>query len=104
IVVLSRHIQDPLPPDPTRPFDTVGAVLSAAGLVCLVMGILQADNILWLMTILIALGALLLLWFFRHVRAMERRGEEPLLSTSLFRNRTSNLGLITQNIQWLILI
>jgi len=50
------------------------------------------------------LGALLLLWFFRHVRAKERRGEEPLLSTSLFRNRTSNLGLVTQNIQWLILI
>ena len=35
---------------------------------------------------------------------MERRAEEPLLSTSLFRNRVSNLGLVTQNIQWLILI
>ena len=35
---------------------------------------------------------------------MERKGEEPLLSTSLFHNRTSNLGLVTQNIQWLILI
>ncbi|MFD0532176.1 MFS transporter [Kitasatospora arboriphila] len=30
IVVLSRGIADPLPPDPARPFDTVGAVLSAA--------------------------------------------------------------------------
>ena len=104
IVLLSRRIQDPVPADPTRPFDTGGAILSAAGLVCLVMGILQADNNLWLMTILMALGALLLLLFFRHVRAKERRGEEPLLSTSLFRNRTSNLGLVTQNIQWLILI
>jgi MFS family permease len=27
-----------------------------------------------------------------------------LLSTGLFRNRTSNLGLVTQNVQWLILI
>jgi MFS family permease len=27
-----------------------------------------------------------------------------LLSTGLFRNRTSNLGLITQNIQWLVLL
>jgi MFS family permease len=53
---------------------------------------------------LIAVGALLLGWFFGHVRAMERRNEEPLLSTSLFKNRTSNLGLVTQNIQWLILI
>ena len=51
-----------------------------------------------------AVGALLLLWFFVHIRAMERKGEEPLLSTSLFHNRTSNLGLVTQNIQWLILI
>jgi MFS family permease len=104
IVILSRRIEDPVPPDPTRPFDTVGAILSAAGLVCLVTGILQADNNLWLMTALVAVGALLLFWFFRHVRAVERRGEEPLLSTSLFRNRTSNLGLVTQNIQWLILI
>jgi len=27
-----------------------------------------------------------------------------LLSTGLFRNRTSNLGLVTQNVQWLLLI
>ena len=104
IIFLSRKIQDPVPPDPTRSFDTLGAVLSAAGLVCLVTGILQADNSLWLMASLMAVGALLLLWFFVHIRAMERTGEEPLLSTSLFHNRTSNLGLVTQNIQWLILI
>jgi MFS family permease len=104
IVVLSRRIQDPVAPDPTSRFDTVGAVLSAAGLVCLVTGILQADNNLWLTAALVTAGALLLLWFFRYVRAEERRGEEPLLSTSLFRNRTSNLGLVTQNVQWLILI
>src|SRR4029079_19036599 len=33
----------------------------------------------------------------------ERAGKEPLLPTELFRNRTSNLGLITQNTQWLLL-
>jgi MFS family permease len=104
IIFLSRNIEDPVPPDPTRPFDILGAILSAAGLVCLVTGILQADNNLWLMAILMVVGALLLLWFFVHVRAMERKGEEPLLSTNLFQDRTSNLGLITQNIQWLILI
>jgi MFS family permease len=42
--------------------------------------------------------------FFRSVRAKEKAGKEPLLSTSLFRNRTSNLGLVTQNTQWLILM
>jgi MFS family permease len=104
IVVLGRRIEDPVAPDPTKPFDLLGAVLSAVGLVCLVMGILQADNDLGLMASLMGAGALLLLLFFRHVRAMERRAEEPLLSTSLFRNRVSNLGLVTQNIQWLILI
>jgi Na+/melibiose symporter-like transporter len=56
------------------------------------------------MLALIAAGALVLLWFFRSVRAKERAGKEPLLSTGLFRNRTSNLSLVTQNIQWLLLI
>jgi MFS family permease len=104
IVYLSRHIDDPLPADPTRPFDVRGAILSAAGLVLLVMGILAADDNGWLMIGLIVAGTLVLVWFFLSVRAKERAGEEPLLPTSLFRNRTSNLGLITQNTQWLILL
>src|SRR6201991_3237752 len=41
IVVLSRNMVDPLPADPTRPFDAVGAVLSAVGMFCIVFGILQ---------------------------------------------------------------
>jgi MFS family permease len=104
IVLLSRSIVDPVAPDPTRPFDILGAVLSAAGLVFLVMGVLQADNNVVLMTILLAIGALVLGLFFVHVRALERTGREPLLSTDLFRNRTSNLGLVTQNVQWLLLM
>jgi MFS family permease len=104
IVLLSRPIKDPVPPDPTRPFDTIGAVLSALGLVLIVMGVLAADNSGWLMLALVILGALVLAWFFHHVRVMERAGAEPLLSTVLFRNRTSNLGLVTQNIQWLMLL
>jgi Na+/melibiose symporter-like transporter len=68
------------------------------------MGILAADNNGWLMVALLVAGGLVLLWFFLSVRAKERAGEEPLLSTSLFRNRTSNLGLVTQNIQWLLLL
>ena len=104
IVLLSRHLEDPLPPDPTSAFDTGGAVLSAVGLVLVVMGILAADNDVRLMIALIAAGILVLVWFFRRARAKERAGEEPLLSIGLFRNRTSNLGLITQNIQWLLLM
>jgi Na+/melibiose symporter-like transporter len=104
IVVLSRHVEDPLPADPTRSFDVLGAVLSAAGLILIVSGTLAADDNAWLMLALIVAGALVLAWFFVHVRAVERKGGEPLLSTSLFRNRTANLGMVTQNIQWLMLI
>jgi MFS family permease len=104
IVALSRRIHDPLPADPRKIFDTGGAILSALGLVLIVLGILTADNNGWLMVILLVVGALVLLGFFLWVRAKERAGEEPLLSTALFRNRTSNLGLVTQNIQWLMLL
>jgi MFS family permease len=104
IVYLSRPIEDPIPPDPTHPFDTMGAVLSAVGLVLIVMGVLAADNNGWLMLGLLVAGAVVLAGFVAHVRAKERAGEEPLLSSSLFRNRVSNLGLVTQNIQWLMLL
>jgi MFS family permease len=104
IAWLGRRVPDPLPADPTRPFDVSGAVLSSAGLVLLVMGILAADNNGWLMLALVGAGALVLMWFFASVRAKERAGREVLLSTSLFRKRVSNLGLVTQNMQWLMLM
>ena len=104
IVYLSRPIEDPIPPDPTRPFDTMGAVLSAVGLVLIVTGVLAADDNGWLMLGLLVAGGIVLAGFVAHVRAKERAGEEPLLSSSLFRNRVSNLGLVTQNIQWLMLL
>jgi MFS family permease len=104
IVLLSRRIADPIAPDPTRPFDAVGAILSAVGMFFVVFGILQADTDVVLMGALLAAGAVFLAWFFIHIRARERAGQEPLLSTGLFKNRTSNLGLATQNIQWLLLL
>ena len=103
ILWLARQVRDPLPADPTRRFDTTGAILSAVGLALVVLGILAADNNLWLMLVLVVAGVLVLTWFFVFVRAEERAGKEPLLSTSLFRNRTSNLGMVTQNTQWLLL-
>ena len=104
IVLLGRSITDPLPADPTRPFDTVGAVLSAAGLVVFVGGIMAADTNVGLMLILLVVGALILAGFFAWIRSRERAGKEALLSTSLFHNRTSNLALVTQNVQWLVLM
>jgi MFS family permease len=104
IVLLSRRLVDPLPPDPTRTFDVVGAVLSGVGMFCVVFGILQAGSNNVLLTVFLVLGAAFLIWFFLHIRSLERTGKEPLLSTRLFRNRTSNLALVTQNIQWLLLM
>jgi predicted MFS family arabinose efflux permease len=51
----------------------------------------------------VAVGAVILVWFFVHIRRRERKGRAPLLSTAVFRNRGSNLGLVTQNVQWLIM-
>jgi MFS family permease len=104
IVYLSRHLEDPVPADPTRPFDLGGAVLSALGLVLIVGGTLAADDNGWLMLAMLVAGGLLLTWFFLSVRAKERAGEEALLSTAVFGDRTANLGLVTQNVQWLVLM
>jgi MFS family permease len=104
IIFLSLRLTDPVAPDPTRRFDTVGGILSAMGMFFVVIGILQAGNNRVLLAVFLALGAAFLLWFFLHVRSRERAGKEPLLSLSLFRDRTSNLGLVTQNIQWLVLM
>jgi MFS family permease len=104
IIFLSRRMADPVAPDPTRPFDVVGAILSAVGMFFVVFGILQADTNAVLMAVLMAIGAGLLLGFFLYIRSRERAGKEPLLSTGLFKNRISNLGLVTQNVQWLLLM
>jgi predicted MFS family arabinose efflux permease len=105
-------------------FDVLGAILSAIGLVFVVIGILQSGEYGWVTATkdfkigdtviieeggispvwpLVAIGAIFLALFFIHIRSRERAGKEPLLSTRLFRNRASNLGLVTQNVQWLTL-
>ena len=77
ILLLGRSITDPLPADPTRPFDTVGAVLSAAGLVVFVGGIMAADTNVGLMLILLVVGALILSAFFAWIRSRERPAKKP---------------------------
>jgi MFS family permease len=104
IVLLTRRLNDPLAADPTRPFDITGAVLSAAGMFFIVFGILQAGHHNSWLVVSIGLGVVLLLAFYAYSRARERRGKEPLLSTQLFKNRACNLALVTQNIQWLVLM
>ena len=69
-----------------------------------VFGILQAgtNNALFVVCLVVGIG--FLFGFLFYIRARERAGKEPLLSTGLFRNRTCNLALVTQNIQWLLLM
>src|SRR5437588_10186072 len=56
IILLATKITDPAPADPTRRFDTAGAVLSAVGMSFLIFGILQAGNNNTLLVVFLALG------------------------------------------------
>src|SRR6266487_2693665 len=124
IIVLSRRLADPGVQGAKPKFDIIGTILSAAGLVFVVLGILQSGTYGWITAsqnftigntvvipqggispvwLFVGIGALFLVGFFFWIRSRERAGKEPLLSTRLFRNRTSNLGLVTQLIQWFIL-
>ncbi|MBL1075339.1 MFS transporter [Nocardia sp. 2] len=104
IVATGRRLADPLPADPDRPLDLVGTVLSASGLACVVLGIMQADSGFAVMLIQVGIGVALLAACALHLRARERLGKPVLLSLSLFGNRTSNLALVTQAIQWMLLL
>ncbi len=124
IVILARKITDP-PRQGRKPrFDLAGAVLSAAGLFFVVLGLLQSRTYGFFVSrtdfsigntvvlskgsispvwIYIGIGAIFLLWFFLHIRSAQRKGRDVLLPLRLFRNRVANLALGTQFIQWLIL-
>jgi MFS family permease len=104
ILVLARSVEDPVAPDPTRRFDVGGAVLSAVGLIALVMGILALDDVLVLAIGLLLAGVAVLAWFLFRSSRMERGGREPLVSPTLFRNRTSNRAMLTQVLQWMLLM
>ena len=104
ILILAVRLKDPRASEPDKPFDVIGAVLSALGLIVFVMGIFATDSNLLAALVLMAAGIGVIALFFWWVRRLERKGREPLLSTALFRNRVSNLGLVTQNFQWLLLM
>ncbi len=124
IIVLIRRLPDPPLPGPAPRFDVTGAVLSGAGLVLVVLGVLQSTTYGWGAAradvviaghVLIeqggvspvwptlAAGAVLLAVFVLHLRRTERKGREPLLHLRLFGNRAANLGLGTQAVQWLVM-
>jgi MFS family permease len=122
ILLLARRIAEPSRPGSAPRFDLTGAALSAIGLCCIVLGLLLSRTYGFVVArqafkigstvvlpkgsvspviVLVAIGALFLVWFVLHVRSAERKGRDVLLKLRLFRVRASNLGLGTQLIQWL---
>jgi MFS family permease len=125
ILYLSRRIADVRPTGPRKPFDIPGAVLSAGGLIFVVIGVLQSRDYGWFTArkdfvigdttvleagsispiwLFIGLGLALLAFFALYEIYRERRGQDLLVPMRLFANRMSNLGLVTQNIQWFMMI
>jgi MFS family permease len=124
IVVLGRRITEPARAGRKPRFDLTGALLSAAGLFFVVLGLLESRTYGFFVsrrafaiagTVILpkggvspvwpimAIGALFLLFFVLHVRFAERKGKDVLLALRLFGSRVANLGLGTQVIQWLVL-
>jgi predicted MFS family arabinose efflux permease len=124
IIVMARRIADPPRTEAPPQFDLLGAILSALGLFFVVLGILQSSTYGWLKArkdftigdtvvipeggispvwIYVGIGAVILVWFYLHLRSREHKGEDPLIATRLFHNKTSNRGLGTQLFQWLIM-
>jgi MFS family permease len=124
IIVLSLRLADAGVQGARPKFDFVGTILSAAGLIFLVLGILQSGTYGWVTAsqnftigttviipaggispvwLFVGIGALFLIGFFLWIRFRERAGKEPLLHLRMFRNRASNRALVTQLIQWFVM-
>jgi MFS family permease len=124
IIWLGRGIADPPLPAQRPAFDWLGAVLSALGLFFVVFGVLQSGAYGWgtatqdyaiggtviiqrggvaPVWLYVGLGVVILALFIGHAWTREKNGRAPLVSVGLFANLTSNLGLLTQNLQWLVL-
>jgi MFS family permease len=124
IIILATRIKEPPKEGPKHHFDAPSAVLSALGLVLIVVGLQTTSTYGWLTatknfeiagTVLIPEGSispflvflitgfLFNVAFYYSLKYRERKGKEPLIQTHIFHNRTSNLGLVTQNVQWLVL-
>ncbi len=101
--------------------DFGGVCLSAAGLLSLVFGIIEASRYGWwkakevfsagswsfhagdysIVPFALVLGAVILALFVAYEARMERRGETPLVSLGLFRNRQFSSGAVTAMISML---
>jgi MFS family permease len=125
ILILSRRITD-IPFTGVKPkLDITGVALSAAGMAFIIFGLLLAGDYGWLRARqdfaignvvlfqqggispvfpFIGIGLLVLWLFFRHMQRLEKAGKEPLVHRRVLTNGVTNLGLLTQNVQWFVLL
>src|SRR5947209_11336396 len=89
--------------DETAPtLDLAGTLLATAGLTAVVLPLVEGRQHSWPTWTWISLAAapLLLIVFLAHQRRLARRGGNPLLDLSLFRERSFSAGLLTQLCFW----
>ncbi|XHH09510.1 MAG: MFS transporter [Candidatus Bathyarchaeia archaeon] len=124
ILILSRKLVESKIEGPKHHFDVVSSVLSALGLVIIIVGLQTTSAYGWFVAtqnfainnfvllpqggispflVFLAIGIFFNILFYLSIRHRERVGKEPLLQTHILHNKTSNLGLVTQIVQWLIL-
>jgi MFS family permease len=115
VLALSRVLVGPTKAEKRPGLDLGGVALSATGLVCLVAGVIGINTYgLWravkpmvvgglkiapfgisVAPLLMITGGILMLLFWLWLKRQERRGNEPLVPTSLFRNRHFMAGTST---------
>jgi EmrB/QacA subfamily drug resistance transporter len=83
-------------------FDVVGVVLVTAGLVALVLPLVQGRQLGWPAWTWVCLAGAPAVFavFVAHQRRLERAGGSPVLPPSLFANRSLRAGLLTQLAFW----
>lgn len=118
ILLLSYSLIESKPTLKLGDVNLKGTVISIAGLLLLVLGVLQLNNLnVWLNYYsgvfitseiilpisMIFAGVLLLVVFFFYQRNLIKRGKTPFMNVSIFKNRTYTLGIINIFIIMLIL-
>ncbi len=115
ILALTPRVRDAVRSGPAPRLDLIGAILSAAGLGAVVLGVLQSSTWGWvqpkdspiepfgfsLTPFVIAAGGLLLWAFVAWQRRRERAGNDPLVHLDLLKVlplRSGLIGLFSQNL------